>query len=259
MNNRSFTKKVFEVLPKCSLKSKVRCLYYNYLKKNDFRIYYKKNKFLVFFKDLRLKFYDNPYGGISNTVKGYLRKYKVKKGDIVVDAGAYVGAFTLIASKMVGDKGKVIAFEPDKENYEKLLKNIELNDITNVIAINKGLWSRTTTFEFNDKHSGTSSFIFDKTKTNHAVSVPTVSLDDELEELRINKVDFIKMDIEGAEIEAIKGCNNILKNSDTKLTIASYHVVNGQKSCFELEKLLTKLGYNVETQFSEPLTTYANK
>lgn len=254
--------KLFKYFPECSLKNSIRCLYYNHFEDNDFGIDYKNGYFLAFFKDFTLKFQFNPYYLISVPVRGYLRKFFIKKGDVVIDAGAHPGVFTLIASRMVGNNGKVIAFEPHTENYNNLLGNIELNDATNVIAIKKSLWSENITLEtlqFNNAHSKAPSSFADETRSDLTVSLPAVSLDNELERLGISKIDFLKMDVEGAEIEVIKGCRRILKNSDAKLAIASYHIVNGERTCFELEKLLATLGYETETSFPEHLTTYANK
>jgi hypothetical protein len=86
-----------------------------------------------------------------------------------------------------------------------------------------------------------------------------VSIDSELEMIGINKVNFIKMDVEGSELEAIKGAEQTLKNNDVHLAIASYHIINSQPSFTELEKLLTLFNYKAVTAFPEHLTTYAAK
>jgi len=171
-----------------------------------------------------------------------------------VDAGAYYGSFTLFASKLAGKNGKVISFEPDEENYQRLLSNIDLNSLTNVIPIKKGLWKENTDLKFDNLQSGISAL-----NPDGNISVPVVKLDDELERLNIPKVDFIKMDIEGAELEAIEGCRKILENNKIKLAIASYHLVNGEKTCFEMKKKLQKLGFKTETSYPDHLTTYAWK
>jgi len=67
------------------------------------------------------------------------------------------------------------------------------------------------------------------------------------------------MDIEGSEIHAIRGAKEIIKNSNINLAIASYHVVNGTKTCFEVERLFQDLGYISITTHEEHLTTYAFK
>ena len=62
----------------------------------------------------------------------------VKPGDIIVDAGANVGYYTVIGSRLVGDRGKVYAFEPDPSNFELLRKNVELNGLKNVVLDAQG-------------------------------------------------------------------------------------------------------------------------
>src|SRR5437763_1822635 len=64
-----------------------------------------------------------------------------KDGDIVVDIGAHIGLYTIISSKRVGFNGKVIAIEAHPENFEILNRNIQLNQLTNVIALNYAVYS----------------------------------------------------------------------------------------------------------------------
>jgi hypothetical protein len=89
--------------------------------------------------------------------------------------------------------------------------------------------------------------------------VPVVAIDDELKRIGTSKVDFIKMDVEGAEIEAVKGARQTLESNDVAIAAASYHLVNGVKSCHELEKALEALGYKAETGHPQHLTTYARR
>lgn len=192
---------------------------------------------------------------------GYFKYYSLNEGDTVIDGGAYLGEFTLYAAKVVGNGGKVIAFEPDPLNYKKLLENISLNNLDNVIAVNKGLHSENTNLKFYNDSSGGSFLISDdpESKPNDMVEVPVVKLDDEMDLLGIPKVDFIKMDIEGAEIEALKGCKRLLKSNRVNLAIASYHILDGLPTCKRLEGLLLDMGYNFETANLQHLTTYGWK
>ncbi|MBP7088425.1 MAG: FkbM family methyltransferase [Candidatus Omnitrophica bacterium] len=192
-------------------------------------------------------------------VLNYLSKYTPKKGDIIVDAGAYIGAFAILVSPLIGNEGKIIAFEPDRDNYRRLLYNIKLNNITNIITINKGLWSKDALLEFNHTCTGDSSFFFDPSALSSVLRIPVANLSEELKRLGIKKVDFIKMDIEGAELEAIQGAKNLLKKNKVNLAIASYHIVNGKETRFSVEKNLKKIGYKVQTLFPEHFTTYASK
>jgi FkbM family methyltransferase len=258
-NKEESLNKLFRAFPENSLKDRVRSVYYNIIQ-NSVKVHYRNGfvadvgEFSIRFPNMRIVLPD-----LETCVKGYLARYEMRKGDVVVDGGAYTGTFTMIAANMVGDEGKVIAFEPDTENHKRLLANIKLNDLKNVIVIPKGLWSSDTKLPFRDAHNIGSSFIFDEPCGDSIIDLPVVSLDREFERLGIEKVDFIKMDVEGAEIEAIKGAKNILAKSDAKLAIASYHVISGRETSFELEKLLGDMGYRAETSYPEHRTTYAVK
>lgn len=251
--------KLRKLIPEGALKSKIRCYYYNHIVKTDFNASYKNGCFQFKFKNgITIKCYETIWRNTAISLEGYVRSYKLKKGDVVIDCGAYRGEFALYAAKAVGDTGIIVAFEPDSINYKKLTDNLKLNNLSNIITVNKGIWSENTILKFSNEHLGVSSFLVDD-NTKSTIDVAVVSLDNELEERGIKKVDFIKMDIEGAEIEAVKGAKKILKNNDINLAIASYHIVKGEKTCFELEKLFSKLGYKAETSFPEHLTTYASK
>ncbi len=71
----------------------------------------------------------------------YLKDYlKPNKGDTFLDVGAHIGKYTLRVAKVVGDEGLVISVEPDKRNYNLLIKNINLNRLKNVIPLNIAAW-----------------------------------------------------------------------------------------------------------------------
>ncbi len=254
--------KLFEILldeyfPKSGLNNKIKCFLHNHdFKPKEFKINF-QNNFRIEYNEYLLDFCEDPYHDFYIVPDGYLREYAIKEGDIVVDCGSYHGAFTLLASKLVGETGKVIAFEPDDKNFEKLLHNIKLNNMKNIIPINKGVWSEDTTLKFNNKNMASSSFFFDdNVKT---IKVPVTCLDNEMDRLNIKKIDFIKADVEGAEIEMIKGAKNLLAVNNVNLAIASYHVINGRKTCFDLEKLLKKFNFRTKTDYKFHLTTYAKK
>lgn len=106
--------------------------------------------------------------------------------------------------------------------------------------------------------SGTVSFsVLEAADNLDTFNVELTSIDVELGKLKIDKVDFIKMDIEGAELKALEGASRIL-SSHPKIAIASYHVVDGQQTYIISEKMLTELGYKAKTSFPKHLTTYAS-
>jgi FkbM family methyltransferase len=136
----------------------------------------------------------------------------VKPGDIVVDAGANFGYYTLIGSRLVGDKGKVYAFEPDPKNFALLQKNVRLNGLTNVVLEQKALSNRTGDLKL---------FIASQNKGDHriyqpdgesraSVDVETVRLDEYFTD-HDRGIDFLKMDTQGAEGVILEGMSGLLE------------------------------------------------
>ena len=150
--------------------------------------------------------------------------HHVKKGDIVVDVGAHVGTFTDLA--LAQGAAKVIQIEPDPVNVVALRRNFakEMAD-GRVVLIAEGAWSSTSTLDLHigDDNSGMGSMVI-KEQGKKVVRVPVRPLDEQLKEIGITKVDFIKMDIEGAEREALKGAAATIHASKPTLMLESYHL-----------------------------------
>lgn len=134
----------------------------------------------------------------------------IKKGMTVIDAGAYIGYYSLLASKLVGIKGKVYAFEPSPECIELLYKNIQLNNCKNIFVVEKAVTDKNGYRAFYISPSNLSGSSIFESSPNLQVGVSTTTLD---EAIGNEKVDFIKMDIEGGEPKALNGMTNIIKNS----------------------------------------------
>ncbi|MBU0959656.1 MAG: FkbM family methyltransferase [Nanoarchaeota archaeon] len=198
------------------------------------------------------------YSDCLEELPGYVGKYVPQKGDVVVDAGAFVGNFAVYASKLVGPEGKVIAFEPEESNYRLLKRNIKLNKLKNVIVIKKGLWHKDDLLKFKTKGPESCLADFDK-EENLSNTISVVSLDSFFKRNRIKKLDFVKMDIEGAEIRAIEGMKNLMQANKINFAIASYHIVEGKQTCIKLEKMFKEMGYKSNTGYPRHQTTYASK
>lgn len=246
---------------KDSLKSAYFGLYYNrkHFKENGFRVYYRSGHFEYSFDEgVRFSSYENMSDELKRSLRGYLAKHRLKTGETVVDCGAYIGEFTLYAAKAVGPEGRVVAFEPDGRNFDKLMANIRLNALTNVTAVKKGVWSSSGVLKYvGDSIRGYSFMMSDCAPD--AVDVPVTSLDEELSSLGIGRVDFIKADVEGAELELIKGAAKTLGSGCASVAVASYHLVDGKKTHEEVEKMLSALGYMTETAHPGHITTYGEK
>lgn len=140
-----------------------------------------------------------------------MKIFTPKQGEVVVDIGAYVGRYSLMASKCVGKDGIVIAVEAHPDHYQVLLKNIALNNAENIIPINRALSDRNGTCKFYiADRPGLHSIV---KKTERSIKVPCITLDDLLADLGLSTVNWIKVDVEGAEYEVLRGMKQTLKKN----------------------------------------------
>ncbi|MBP7708778.1 FkbM family methyltransferase [Candidatus Pacearchaeota archaeon] len=192
---------------------------------------------------------------LGNEAEGYFQKYTPRKAETVIDAGANFGAISVYLSRLVGSSGKVLAFEPDPANRLTLNRNLKLNNCTNVEVLDVAV------FDYEGKIPFTSAGSDSHFSLNGSLEVQASSLDVEcaIRGISPQDVSFIKMDIEGAEIEAIEGAKRLLIRGKPHLAIASYHERNGEKTHVYLENRLKDWGYKVETDFPRHLTTWASK
>jgi len=168
-----------------------------------------------------------------------------RDGDVVVDAGARIGTFSAKVSAAVGHNGKVIAVEPEPRNFRLLCKNIEFNRLRNVIPVRKMLWSeaREVGLLLSGNVSAHSAYCDSfYGSTGEAIPAAAETLDGILEGLEIAHVDFVKMDIEGSEVEALKGMAKTL-HPGVELAVAAYHPVNGILTHNVLLPQLERLGF----------------
>ena len=149
--------------------------------------------------------------------------FEVSKGDYVIDGGAFYGDNALIFAEDAGPKGKVFSFEFMPENVEILHKNIDLNPNLKkrIQIIDKALWSNSTK-KLYAKGTGPESFVSD-VFTKDARTIHTISIDEFIKQNEINKIDFIKLDIEGSEMQCLQGAKETIKKFKPKLAICVYH------------------------------------
>ena len=210
------------------------------------------------------------YGSHGKLTSDLFEK-EIKKGDVVIDIGAHIGFYTLFLAKLVGPTGKVFAFEPDKENFALLKKNIEINGYQNIIAENKAISNLTCKSKF---YVGSELYVcgalFKPEHFDDVVDVDTVSLDDYFKDFK-EKIDFIKMDICGAEGKAFQGMNLLLsKNPYVKIiqewwpwAITQHGISNPEKHLellvnknYKIFKIDEKENAIIETSIEELINTF---
>ncbi len=146
----------------------------------------------------------------------------IHPGDTVLDIGANLGEVSLNAARMVGDAGKVFAFEPFPANFRKLQENAALNCFSNLSLINKALGSEATTlsmFSPQDGNEGMNRISSSASPGSDETSVDVITLDDFVDDEALKKIDLIKIDVEGFEMNVLKGAIKSLQKFKPKLFV----------------------------------------
>lgn len=135
----------------------------------------------------------------------------IQKGEMFLDVGAHVGKYALQVARIVGENGLVVAIEPDSENYSALKRTIELNKLQNVIAVNAAAWNCDTKLKFSLAGSSLGSSVkFDFGRGS--AEVEARMLDSVLQEIGVARVNWVKINVEGAEFETLKGLEDTLRS-----------------------------------------------
>lgn len=146
--------------------------------------------------------------------------FKPNRDDVVVDVGSHVGKYSLVASKLVGNSGKVIAIEAEPENYKALLRNISINSFTNITPLNLAAFNKNSKINLYIDELDNQNSLKANIKRGRSVEVEARTIDSIANEYNISKIDFLKIDVEGAEVEVLEGMEHILRNSpDLKVLI----------------------------------------
>ena len=169
---------------------------------------------------------------------------RLRPGMIFYDLGANIGLFSLLAARLVGTNGKVFSFEPDAEVAERLRRNIARNGFSNVTVIEAGVWSSSGEMSFvaadgSSPDRGTGAVVASGFNTTGRV-VRCVSLDDFVKTAPLP--DAIKCDVEGAEVEVLRGGKRVL-TARRPWILCEMHSEANDHSC---RAVLQQLGYIFE-------------
>jgi FkbM family methyltransferase len=140
----------------------------------------------------------------------------IRTGDVVVDGGSNIGFFALLAARSLGGKGRVFAFEPDPESFLLLRRNVEGNTLTASVQLEeKALTDANGSFDFAVavKEPMLSSLVGRPEPDSRVIRVQGTRLDDYFEMIGVKKVDVIKLDLEGAEPQALDGMTSTLASA----------------------------------------------
>lgn len=134
----------------------------------------------------------------------------LREGDFAIDAGANIGFFSLLMAKLVGPTGRVMAYEPGVNNLRKAIDNSVLNPDCNIVVAPRALWSEKVSIPFYLANDSGLNACVPSDETISESTVQTVTLDDEYNNMRLPKL--IKIDVEGAELQVLKGAERMLRD-----------------------------------------------
>lgn len=141
----------------------------------------------------------------------------IKSGMVVVDIGANIGYYTVLAARAVGSEGRVIAFEPDHRNFTLLTQNVEANGFSNRVTLLPVALSDhegSLTLYRDDGNFGAHSLAEGNVIGTDQLAIPCARLDDVLEALEIGHVDVVKIDTQGAEGLVFTGAERVLSQEE---------------------------------------------
>jgi FkbM family methyltransferase len=175
----------------------------------------------------------------------------LEPGMVVLDIGAHHGLYTLLASRRIGSAGKVIAFEPSPRERRLLGRNLRLNGSSNVRVESYALGSsqsKADLFLVEGGEDGCNSLrppvVSGTTKT---VSVNVISLDDYLLKSGIESIDFVKLDVEGGELEVLRGATNLINGRARPVFFVEVQDIRTRPwgyPAYEIVQLLDRAGYD---------------
>lgn len=227
-------------------------------KKRIIMLFYDSKKNLWFHKENKQTFIIDsaPYWNTTiESLKNNLKeicslKYLPKTGDIVVDIGAGVGTEVIIFQKLVGN-GCVYAIEAHPDTFSILKQLYDINKFTNVNIYNQAINNIKGEVKINNNVNHVGNSIFNA--SNDGLTVKAVTFDEFIKDNKINKIDFLKMNIEGAEELAIEGMENAIKIIEN-IAISCHDFLydnSGSRIKNKIVAFLTKNNYTVEYANSE--------
>ena len=165
----------------------------------------------------------------------------LRPGSIFIDVGTHIGRYSFPVARFVGKDGIVVAIEPDPVSFRALLMGVELNGLRNVLALNVALGDREGKAALCQKFVTATSSIIEFNGCRGFVEVPLRRLDSIVEGLGLKRVDVIKIDAEGAEVQVLKG------GVKTIIRFRPFIVVEVRnRNIDQFEQIMKNLGYFCE-------------
>ena len=178
---------------------------------------------------------------VSESYEKELKKFLNLKEGIFVDVGAHIGKYSISLGKRLGDNGSVISIEPEPLNFNLLKKNIALNHLSNIKLQNVACANHNSYEMLYIHHDYPTLHSFYINPGSKRMKVKTIKLDTLIQNLGVNRVDLMKIDVEGAEIDVIKGSLDILKKYHPKIVFEAFNM----EYLKQIEKIFKNFNYSI--------------
>jgi len=183
------------------------------------------------------------------TTAEYLDFANLREGETVLDLGAYAGLTSIIFARLVGRSGKVIALEADPVNHRCAAINIEMAShvmaLNNILLLHRAVWSHSDGLLFSSEGAmGSSAVTVTGGNRGNEILIPSTRLDELFDELKLKRVDFVKIDIEGCEVTVLEASAKFLRTMGARL-IVEPHMVDGVLNADRCGQILKSAGYSV--------------
>ncbi|MGH7930272.1 MAG: FkbM family methyltransferase [Candidatus Binatia bacterium] len=175
----------------------------------------------------------------------------IRPGMTIYDVGANAGFYTLLFARLTGPLGRVIAFEPFPENAANLLDHISMNRLDNVILVQAPLSARRELASF---HAGASSSMGALSEVETPLRMLTVTIDELIASYGVPQPDVVKMDVEGAESDVLRGAKQLLAGRNAVWFI-SLHGEAQRRAC---TTLFTDAGYHLSSLVGNGNTSWTD-
>lgn len=181
----------------------------------------------------------------------YVDFARLQQGDIVLDLGGYSGLTSIAFSKEVGGSGRVITLEPDPANFAAAKTNLEthskVNGLDNVDLLQLAAAGERGVMRLSAEGAmGSAEVTVVGSHRSEVIEVETITLQDLVDRLGLPKVDFVKIDIEGSEVNVLAGAKEFLQRYWPRMIIEP-HMVDGRLTEAPMKQMLGELGYVCET------------
>ena len=215
--------------------------------KENFWIHKKKNEYLINFHPI-LKFDE-----FQNVYKYFIKKYKPKKNDVIIDVGSGLGQELLYFSKIIGKKGKIFSIESDPRLFKVLNEIILLNNLKNVYLLN-GFFYKKNNLKIKSKLNPLNDWMSNSIHSTRGkiFETNTITIDAIIKKYKLRKINFAKFNIEGSEINLLSG-NDIFLRKCQNICISCHDFIDKKEfqTFSEIKKILKKKNFKILNNFSK--------